>query len=361
MRTTLLLLLLYAYSAAQNDLRIYSANGDLFTLKVNGSEINVLPQSEVLAKDCPDTSLVIIHAAQSSALHATLYLLSHGEKTQGQEYAYRLDAHKGIQNLTYSGVSEIVRPPEPLVPAKPVKDTSMKFRNITLGHLCEIKNNKPLFFNNIPSSGSCAAPMPDAYQGHIKGLMGRAQTAEDRFRLAEQICLNNCMSVRQLMNLMTFINFEIEKLKIVRLGYFHLTDVKKADSLRKAFRFESSIHEFEYFLSHTADYKPAAVTSCTVAVHETQVASIREQLSVYTNDPLKLDALKKVSVKMCFSVNQVKLILTGFVHDREKLSAAMYMYSLCTEKANYSRVSEIFSDRNTGSQLEEFLRSQKKN
>src|SRR4051812_10569964 len=169
MRNILLLFLcLTGCLSAQNNARLLSTDGKLFRVFINNSAVNKTAQAEVLLENIKqDTVLLKIEFENNTKYDATIYLLEKGVKTVNKEFDYTLSLDKNKAALLFSGIYEIVPLPEPIVPEKVQADTSGKYRNGTLDHFCELKDGKPVYYNNLPKEGSCVNPMPDGYLNYV--------------------------------------------------------------------------------------------------------------------------------------------------------------------------------------------------
>jgi hypothetical protein len=260
--------------------------------------------------------------------------------------------------IFFTGVYNIIPLPEPMIPARPVIDTSTKNKNRQFGHLCELKEKDIIYFNNLPKESHCKDPMPSEFLNYINILMTGAAVEEYKIEIAENVCRNNCLNVEQLNQLLKYIDYEIEKLKLVRLAYFNLTDQANQKNLAGSFRFESSLNELNQFLKNADQYKPANDAGCKTKADQKLVDHYVQNLSAPSNDSERFDVFKKSYNDLCYSVQQVVLILNTFIHDREKLEAAKLLYFNCTEKEKYQDISQVFSYNQTISELKEFIDKQ---
>lgn len=193
-----------------------------------------------------DTLNLIIEFENKQSSPITIYLLDKGKKTRNKEYNYKIMSGQPAKAI-FTGMYDPVSLPDPIVPRKPVVDTSQQRNNNLLEHFCELKNGKPIYFNNMPVGEKCKTPMPAVYLGFADQLMKKAQSDEAKFRIVESVCLNNCLSTSQLVTLLNYIDYELEKLKLAKLAFPGLTDPGNLNELEKSFRFESSFQELKKF------------------------------------------------------------------------------------------------------------------
>jgi hypothetical protein len=340
---------------------LYTADGETFKAYVNGTLLNDIPEANLSVTNVKqDTVKVKIEFTDGKSAENTLYLLEKGKKVTNKEFIYLLFKKDNQIQFKYTGTHQIIRLPDPLVPVKPVVDTSYKLRDNVLGHYCELKDGRPSYFNNIPATEECLVPMPESYMNYARFLFSRAQNEDDKYSVAENTCRNNCISVSQLNKILVTVPYEIEKLKLIKTCYFHITDKSAAKRLDSTFKLESSKKELGEFLKTADAGKLSTGGNCAVASAESKISEMCNSLAIYSNDSERLQFLKKVYQQECYSANQVKLVLTQFIHDREKLEAAKMLYFYCTEKNNFLTVTEVFSYNASAAELKDFVAKQKK-
>jgi hypothetical protein len=346
---------------SQNNLNLISSNGKVFTVFINNSAANAYPEASVLIEGIKkDTFSFFIQFEKSEKYPLTAYLLDQRKSTSGKEFVYGVNFDENKIRLHFIDMYTILSLPNPLVPIKPIVDTSLNYRNKRLGHFCELNEGRAEYFNNLPKEGNCEKPMPNEYLSYISLLMSKADVEDDKFVTAENVCRNNCLSVEQVNILLTYINYEIEKLKLIRIAYFNLTDPQNKKNLEKSFRFESSTKELQNFLNNAEEYRLKSSNNCIKASEETDVNAVTKKLAAYANDAQRYVALKKAYSDLCYTSGQVILILKQFIHDREKLDAAKLLYFNCVEKNKYASLAEVFSYNQTTSELNDFIEKQTK-
>jgi hypothetical protein len=357
---TVFLTITINFVLSQNNLRIFSGQGELFMVTAFDSIQNKVPQTNVLIQSIyEDTLHIKIEFEDKAKFESGVYLFEKGRPTKNKEFNYRINRENGKLKLSYAGYYDIKKLPNPLVPEKPIIDTTSKYKNTRLGHFCELKENKPIYFNNLSKGGKCLTGMPPEYLNYTNLLMVKAQIEEDKFIIAENICRNNCLTVEQLNFILKYIDFEIEKLKIIKIAYFNLSDSENKKNLEKAFRFESSINELTIFFQIAVDPKIQSKTNCKIPSSNEEIKDLENKLNIYSNDSQRLEVFKKLYGEYCYSKDQILVILKLFIHDREKFDAAKMLYYKCVEKENFLAISEIFSYNETISDLKDFVDKQK--
>ncbi len=345
---------------AQNHLHLYSRNGEAFKAYAEGKLLNETPQASILVGNILDDTLQIkVEFTNKRTGRQLLYFLEKGKSVKNTEFDYSVDTKTNKVKFTFEGTKQIISLPSPLVPLKPVIDTSAKYRNTILGHYCELKDGDPVYFNNLPKTGDCKTAMPASYLNYLAILMNKAEIDDDKFSIAENTTRNNCISVGQLNKILVHIVFEIEKLKLIKLSYSNLTDKNRSKHLDSTFKLESSKKELASLLQNVGDLKLHSGVTCTLEAKQSDIEQMNAKLTVYDNDSERLMQFKKMYVDNCYSSTQIKLILNKFVHDREKLEAAKLIFFYCTDKENFLNISDLFSYTTTEADLKEFVAKQK--
>lgn len=364
MRKTIVSLLFYltaAALAAQNNLRISAPDGTLFRVRTATGYSSAHPQTSLLIENIKtDTLSLLIESEGLPDLNTRIYLLEKGKACRHKEFNYSLRRNKNTLLLSYEGDYEVTPAPQPLVPKKPVADTMTAWRNRFMGHLCELKDGQPLFFNNLPETGSCREAMPDAYLGFAAQLVKRTDTDDERLNLIWNICRNNCLSVHQLLALLEHIPYELDRLKLVRDAHAHLTDPARAAELESAFRFEAAVQEFKTFLRNPPETYSAGHSSCSEPSDSSRVGAFRNTLSIYDNDAERMETFRKSYRGLCYSTEQIAQLLKIFIHDRERGQAAQRLYFYCSDPQNFQDLTGLFSDNVAKNMLRDFVEKQRK-
>jgi hypothetical protein len=351
-------LLLLSVCRGQNYARFFCPKGDLFRIRSNNGYVNMHPQAEVLMENTgSDTLRISLEQENGKTADVTVYLTDKGKKVSGKEFDFMVDFSYLPSRLTFTGMYEKLLLPEPLVPPKPVEDTSYKINNNLLGHFCELKDGRASYFNNLPGSGPCKQAMPGEYMNYIQLLMRRAQTDDAKYAVSESVARNNCLSVAQLSGLLQYSDYEIEKLKLIKIAYFNLVDTVNRRQLESSFRFSSSVRELKSFFKTVSEHRLTS-GNCLHVSDTNKIAEFRNSLAVPENDAQRYELFKKTYTEHCYSVPQIRALLQLFIHDREKLETAKRLYFYCPEKENYMGLTDLFSYKETASEFEDFIGKQ---
>ncbi len=322
--------------AAQNDLRIVTTGSHVLQVEYKGKFTSAFPQAEVLVRDIQRDTVQLRIRIGSDFYPHTFYLLDHGNKTAGMEFLYKITEDGKVSFL---GSLPASRMPEPLVPGTPQIDTAKKMKNARMGNLCELKEGTPVFFNNAPSGAICRAPMPPEFMAWIRYLMNNQQP-NNRQRLVLEIIKNNCVNVQQLTFLLSFVELETEKVKVIREACPHVTNKEDLGLLAKEMKYQSAK---EVVLEIAASCsKDGALVGCRTPSPPHVLAEWWEKIQNESSDTKKLNQVKQQAGVVCLTYNQLRNTLRLFELDAERLEAASLLIPRCIDKGRVSELSDLF-------------------
>jgi hypothetical protein len=194
LRLLFALVFIASTAVSQNDLIIFSSNAGPFSVKIDGINTDNQMQQEFrvdgLTKDT--FNLTITGQNDNLSLNRTIYLLEKGKPVFKKEFVYSLELNKETKKLKLVFVSAFdSKPlPNPLLPAKPVEDTTYKWRNNVFGTLFELKEGRAIFYYNVPKSG-CKEGMTKVNLDHAIAYLGRIKVDHEKYDQAKEIVKNN--------------------------------------------------------------------------------------------------------------------------------------------------------------------------
>jgi hypothetical protein len=364
MLVRLLAILIFVSSLkGQNRLVVFSPDTNLFTLKVNGLTLTKKPvrefETNIYSSDTLQLELLINN---SITYTNTIYILEKGKATENRQFFYALEKDKKNNNfkLKYLGFHVPKETPIPRVPMPPVIDTSYKWRNNVFGTLFELKNGKVFFFDNIVQEKSCEKAMSNDNLEHALKLLNRTQIDGEKYKYSNEIVKYNCISCSQLAQLLKALNFELDKIKLVKEAYSNISDKENFKTLESYFRFESSKKEFRELTSNTGSMLKNKTIICYKPIHDSIHGNLVNQLRLFDNDYHRYNFMKEKAANYCFSSNQFKQCLNVLVHDREKLDLTKFFINNITDKENLKSIGDVFSYNETRASLNEYIKQNSK-
>ena len=120
---SLLFLTLTVYS--QNNLRLYSANGELFKVYLNDKLFSINPQASIVLDNIKkDTLYLKVEFDTKEKYGLSVYLLDQGKPTKNKEFNYKIRLINGKLNVNFTGTHDAITMPNPLVPLAPKLDSN---------------------------------------------------------------------------------------------------------------------------------------------------------------------------------------------------------------------------------------------
>lgn len=359
MRVVFVILVFTSTVLSQNNIIIFSSNAGLFTANIQVSLPTEMMQQEVKFTSVQKDTLDVTITTKDNLSHTQrLFLLQKAKPVKNKEFIYSLELNTESKKLrlVFMSVHDLKPLPDPLLPEKPALDTSYKWRNNVFGTLFELKEGKPIFFYNIPKNGDCKEGMPQTDLDHAKTFLGRVKSSIEKYDHAKEIVKNNCLTCLQLSVLLRTIEYELDKLKLVKEAYVNLVDKNELKTLESTFRFESSKKEFKDMVADPKNMIPSQnKITCTKAETDSIVIKLASDIKLFSTDYERFQFMKEKGALYCFSSAQFKSMLELFVHDREKLDLTKLFYNNITDKENLSVIKEVFSYKESIVNLEAFI------
>lgn len=356
----LALLVISTFLQAQNNLIIYNSNGKAFYLTSKKIEVTETPAVEYnfsnLLFDTIDLHITSIN--KNIQLSSTAFLLVKGAKTTNKTFIYALetDTVKSKFYLRFLGIKDSPKLPNPLVPDVPYIDTSYKMLNKLYGDIFELKDGKPLFFNNLPKSKKCATPTSDNNISHVLNLNKKTNVKTDRVKFSLETVNNNCVTCAQVALLCKTVDFELDRIKVIKEAFKNITDPENKKILEESVTFESGKKEIRESLALKSQNQIKNNKVCAIAVPDSIVKSLYDNLKLYNNDFDRVVYLKSIDKNNCYTSIQLKSLLNTFLHDREKLEVCKLYYYNIVDKENLENYNDVFSFNETYNKYLDFLK-----
>jgi len=347
---------------SQNNLIIFSSNAGLFNAKIDGLILENEYKHEIkisgITKDTFDITIALKDG--NITFKRKLYLLHKAKPVKNKEFVYSLELNQETKKLKllFVTANDIKPLPDPLLPPKPAADTSYKWRNNVFGTLFELKDGRPIFYFNLPKGGVCTEGMTQANLDHALAFLKRTVMDFEKQEYTKEIVKNNCLTCAQLAIIMKAMNYELDKLKLVKDAYPNLVDKKELKTLEGSFRFESSKKEFADILSNTSKLNSTMnKINCGKAETDSVIQELASNIKLFSTDHERFQFMKEKAASYCFTCIQFKSILSIFLHDREKLDLTKLFYNNLTNKENIALLNDVFSYQESVVNLENFIKS----
>lgn len=309
-----LLVGLSTFSYAQNNnLVVYSQDGQKFTLILNGVRQNPEPETnvKVTGLNAPKYQAKIVFAGGMQDIDQNIYLMDAGNPAQNTEFSNAVVNKKGTWKLAFKSAAPIPAVPVPdpqqstvvYLPADVVSGTTTTTQTVstssgrqnpenvsvsigtpgggismnindpgmatgtsvtttsatvsttsssgTVQNSAVSGTSNPYVLSGYSGAYGCPLPMSEADFASAKQSILSKDFDESRLTVAKQIIGNNCLLCKQIKELMELMSFEGTKLDLAKFAWHHNLDKGNYYRLNDAFTFESSIDELSsYTQSH---------------------------------------------------------------------------------------------------------------
>lgn len=348
--------------AQRNSLVVFSATGKRFILRVNSEQINKIPQSNVKAFDLnigKQYLLVEFKEDQDQSVLRDSIIIGSEEKYADKEFTYALtdDEKNGhsLHRLHFITVNDTSGPREPNVPEVP-REIVPLIDNSIYGILYQAKNNKAVFFDNYnDTTRNCDRALGDKEIRYLRQLMDKSNDPEIKYNEVMQTIRNNCYNTFQLKQLVPLLTTELDKLKVCKEAYWHLTDRQNARTMTDVLVYKTIQEDYLGYLGDLANIEKQQQLKCTTPVGDAAFKAIVDNINaaVYENEKIKV--AHKQLVNNCLSTDQVIQLMGLFVHDREKLDFAKYAYRIVTDKDNFYKLQDSFLFKETKEEFNKYF------
>ena len=172
--------------------------------------------------------------------------------------------------------------------------------------------------------------------------MNKTNDLERRANYTTQVVQNNCYTVAQLQELISYCTIELDKLRMCKEGYWHLVDKQNASKLKGALIYKSIQEDFESYLDDIAAVETQQKMNCKTESSAEKMKQVMETLkaAAYENDKLKV--AKQQLTGNCFSCEQIRQMAALFHHDRERMEFVKMSYRVATDKTEFYKLSDVF-------------------
>lgn len=356
-RVILTLFIASIYSA-QNNLIIFSSGTNYFSVSCKELLLKDTFQHEIKIDSISIDTLHLTITLQNNKtiLKSTVFLMEKGKPVTHKEFVYALQQDEvGKFKLVFISSNAIKPLPKPLLPEKPKEDTTYKWRNNVYGNVFELKDGKPIFYNNTSKGGSCSKSITEENLKYCLQLINRTAIEPEKFNFVALILKNNCFACSQAIQILNTLNYELDKLKLIKLIYPQLVDKTNFKVLRSSLNFESSQKQFDDILQNPSLLNQKNKISCFKAVNDSVVLVIADNLKLLSTDYDKYEFMKEKFYNECYSSVQFKGIMNLMIHDREKLDLIKLFYHNICDKENLNTITDVFSYKQTISDFQLFL------
>lgn len=323
MKTKLLLLLLFAsqlFFAQTSTITVFSQEGELFYVIINGVRQNDAPSTNVKVTDLdkPNYLLKVIFADQSiESLNQNVYLLDYDEKRVNVTYNLKKDK-KGKMKLSMNSFDNDVTP--------------SKGTAVVKYH--EVEN-----------------PIAVPAKSNIKPA---AQTTETETTTVDI----NTVGI----GINTKIEESEDNINVnVNIGGLNTSVTTKTESTVKQARPKVEKEEIVAEKPTTNTTVVKSAKKCTIQMAASDFQKAKSSVEKQSFAESKMKVAKQFTTANCLSTAQIMEIIGLFSFEENKLDYAKFAYSKCVDKENYYQVNDVFSFSSSTDELTEFIENNSDN
>jgi hypothetical protein len=338
-------ILFFSFLATGNFAQLINNNivvlskGKKFTLYVNGEKVNEQPEVNVKAFNISEGWCKLKAELENGPVISDSIKIKAIAKNTNKEITYTIDEDK--KKFVFVSMSDRSAPKTPPVPEPPY--TGPVVDNNTYGNLYKAENGKPVFFFNYNDSiKACTVELNDKDILYGLNLINNTNDIQNRYNYIEYTVDRNCYTTQRIIQVLNKLDIELDKLKLSKRAYPHLTDKKNAAQMKSIYKFKSVGEDFDRFIIELANAEHQLKLNCKEAIGEAQLQDVIARIKKSQYEPERLEIAKQQVINNCYSTSQIEKLIQLFGHDREKMELAKSAYAVTIDKDNYKNLVDNF-------------------
>lgn len=342
MKKILLFATLFAawVTTAQNNLVVFSENGEKFFLLVNGVKQNITPETNVKVTDLihPQYKVKVMFEDKAKGIiDQTVYMMDGGENVKNHEFVYNVKMTKKgeykIRPLSVVAVSESkADPAQTVVHYSTTEPTSQ-------GNVSSVNTN-------VQSSGTS------------NNMSGNVHVTETTTQTQVNNGAGNAANVGVNINGMG-VNISIQD-NTGGMNHSSTTTVKSQTITSSGTHITHApdhINEEPVANPNTGSVK--ATSNCTKPISASEFNSVKSSIESKNFEESKIKIAKQVIDANCLSTDQVKQIMLMFNFEETRLDLAKYAYVHTFDPNNYYKLNDAFTFETSIDDLDAYIKSKK--
>jgi hypothetical protein len=328
------------------------SQGKKFILYVNGEKVNPQPEMNVKAFHINEGWCKLKAELENGPVISDSIKIKAFPKNNNKEITYTIDENK--KKFVFVSMSDMSAPELPPVPEPPY--TGPVVDNNTYGNLYRAENGKPVFFHNYKdSTGTCSVELNDKDIFYGLNLINNSNDIQNRYDYIAFTVDRNCYTTQRIIQVLNKLDIELDKLKLSKRAYTHLSDPKNAAQMKSIFKFKSVSEDFDRFIKDVANAEHQKNLHCKEAISEANLQDIIARIKKGQYEPDRLEIAKQQVINNCLSTIQVDKLIQLFGHDREKMDLAKSAYAITIDKDNYKNLADNFQFSENRTEFLKFL------
>jgi len=208
----------------------------------------------------------------------------------------------------------------------------------------------------------CNLPMSDNDFNILVMPIVDQQGDMNRLNAASQFMLSNCISIAQMMMLSTLIQLDLNRMKFLKQNLTKSYDIQNYNFAEQVFSTQVYKNDWNAYGDATVKslLPPPVPVAPVCVVTDSNMNSIISSIKNLSFSSTKISTAKQIiQGKKCFTVSQMKSIVTLMDFEGDKLEVAKFGFDYTIDPQNYYQMTDVFDFENSSFNLLEFLKGKK--
>ncbi len=246
-------------------------------------------------------------------------------------------------NLTNLGGQVVIDPPPPI--------------NVKL--FPDLNYPSPVGYKGV---SGCSLPMSDNDFMVLVIPVTEQQGDVNRMNAATQFIQSNCVTIAQMMMLATLVQLDLNRMKFLKQNLAKCYDIQNYSFAEQVFSTQVYKNEWNAFGDATVKsmLPPPVVVVPICVVTDADMSSIISSIKNLSFSGTKISTAKQIiQSKKCFTVSQMKSIVSIMDFEGDKLEVAKFGYDYTIDHQNYYQLTDVFDFDSSSNDLLAFLKTKK--
>lgn len=339
---------------AQNNLVVFSENGEKFFLIVNGVKQNITAETNVKVTDLIQPTYkakIVFEDKAKGTVDQTIYFMNGGEPVQNHEFVYSVKINK---KAGYK-----VRPVSAVAIGSTKADPSQTVVHYSTSEPTEVNNNVISDGSNVAVgsdvSGNTAGTTnvnvtETTTQTQVQNGAGGANVGINMNGMGVNININDNMGGGMTTNQTTTTSQTVTT-RTSSSGYSSGANVSGSGSTATTTKSSSKN------TNALPGYNGA--TGCAAPMSTTEFAGVKSTIETKNFEDSKIKIAKQIIDNNCLLSSQVKEIMMIFNFEETRLDLAKYAYGHTYDIGNYYKLNDAFKFESSIDELDQYIKDHK--
>ena len=330
------MLLIDSKSFSQNNLVVFSENGEKFHLLINGVKQNTNPESNVKVQNLihPQYKAKIIFEEKAKGIvDWTVYLMDGGEAVNNHEFVYNVKMTKGGQFKA--------RPMSVVAISEAKSDPSQTVVNFSTSEPNGTQSNQ----NSASSSTTVTTGNSTGGQSGSGNTNGSSTGIDIN---VNGLGVNMGVSIN--------VNENSGAVNQSTTTTTNTTTSTSTTNISSNSSATTNANNSNSTINNTQNQN-APATLCSRPMNESDFSSAKKSIETKSFEDSKLKVAQQIADANCLSCEQIKQLMKLFSFEDSKLNFAKYAYSRCSDQKNYFKLNDAFTFESSIEDLDKYIRS----